>query len=132
MRDPFKLPDTPDPTQSKASCPVCNATLQGPNVTSCPSCGNSFPQPIIGDIHPHKAPDRKQKVDNFNIRLQSKEQDILEAKKKEKTRVSDDFKSDEFKQCIEHPNQIKRKKNKFDDNKLRDVWKSCTDLEIDG
>jgi len=133
MRDPFKLPNEPNPTQQQANCPRCKGLLENPNTTECPNCHYVFTKPIVGDPYKHVAPVPKPKSnDGFNVPLSSRNIKVVEAKKKEKHRVKDDFTSDEFKQCVEKPNHIKRKKNQFDDNKLRDVWKSCTDLEIDG
>ena len=134
MRDPFKPLDAPDPAGTMSKCPQCKGTLKDPNVTECPNCHSVFSKPMVGGPYLHLRDQKKQKPNNFNIPLSSDDSNItIAGKDKKPERVKDDYVSDEFKQCIDKPlPRIKRKKNRYVDNKLDDVSKSCTDLAIDG
>lgn len=133
---PLKYPGDKDPTQSKAKCPYCDGCISI-ETCYCSNCKKNV-NPIVGQPHKFR-PQRKNERDPFygprdkyvtptqSIDINVKE--INCASKKTKKKKPKMYESEEFSQCMskkELQNKLKT------DNKLNEVWKSCTELAIDG
>lgn len=132
---PLKFPGDKDPTKPKAKCPMCDSNISS-ETCYCHNCKKNV-NPVVGQPHPFRSP-KKNERDPFygpkdkyvmptNVDINVKE--INCASKKKKKKKPKIYESEEFSQCM----NLKELKNKLKtDNKLNEVWKSCTELAIDG
>lgn len=126
---PIKLPGDKDSTQPKTKCPICNSNISSEN-NYCYNC-KKVVNPIYGEPHSFKSPNKNERDPFFGTEdhyvVPTKAAFVIESKsKKIKQRV---YESEEFSQCVD-PNELK---NMIEtDDRLNEVWKSCTDLAIDG
>jgi len=133
-------------TQAHRTCTQCGGNL-GEKDFACPNCGNN--QQDVGQSYqrkvqdkgrqynpwsanPHTNPMQFQKGVNLN-RTASVQKETTSKDPKEKADPEIvPFESDEFLQCVDPAESLRKKKRRNVDEHTEEVTKSCLDLAIDG